>query len=82
MPFEYHINNYKSELAKYLIEIDSPYNDGWTQSHYREKYEQLIKISEAKYNQQVIEREINTLQEQINSINVKIDKLKIELENP
>ncbi len=30
-------------LAKYSVHANSPYNDGWTQDHYRELYKKELK---------------------------------------
>ena len=33
-----------SQIQKWQIEAHSPYNDGWTQSYYREKLRQIKEI--------------------------------------
>jgi len=30
-------------LLKYKVHAESPYNDGWTQEHYRKLYNELVK---------------------------------------
>lgn len=37
----------KSTLTEYMIQANSPYNDGWTQEHYKqeaEKIEEKLKL--------------------------------------
>jgi len=53
------MSDYQSTLATCKMESESPYNDGWTQLHYKEKYEDLLKLGEKEFTKIRLERKIN-----------------------
>ena len=76
-----HISDFKSKLNNCVLEINSPYNDGYSQLYYKERYDELIKIGEKKYNQQIISSEIQNLEKKIKLLNDDLNELKLKLEN-
>ena len=57
---------------KYNVHANSPYNDGWTQDHYRKLYEEELKKQNVETSNPIIK---NSLEQQINE--KKIEKQQI-----
>lgn len=66
------MSEYGYLLANYRIEMDSPYNDGYTQLHYKELYNNLVKLGEREFTKKMLSQKIRDLED-------KILKLKDEL---
>jgi hypothetical protein len=70
------MSEYNSILANYKIEMDSPYNDGWSQLHYREKYDDLLKIGESKFTSQILNQKIQDLEHKISALTNELNVVK------
>ena len=75
------MSEYQNLLSKYKSEFLSPYNDGWSQMHFKEKFEELLKMGEKNYNKQQLKEKINNLQKTIDYQKNILKELKEELKN-
>lgn len=75
------MNQYHSQLAKFKAEAESPYNDGWNQQYYLERYDELMKMGEKKFNQKNLKEKIENLEKMIDFQKKSLKLLKEELKN-
>ena len=73
------MNEYHSLLSTYKIEMDSPYNDGYSQLHYKEAYDNLLKIGEKEFNKTILNRKIQDIEDKIEVLSIQVKNLKSEL---
>ena len=73
------MSEYHSLLSTYKIEMDSPHNDGYSQLHYKEAYDNLLKIGEKEFNKTILNRKIQDIEDKIEILNIQLKNLKSEL---
>ena len=73
------MSEYHSLLSTYKIEMDSPYNDGYSQLHYKEQYDNLLKIGENDFTQKMLSRKIQGLEHKISALTNELNVVKSEL---
>jgi len=73
------MSEYHSLLSTYKIEMDSPYNDGYSQLHYKEQYDNLLKIGEKDFTQKMLNRKIQDLEHKISALTNELNVVKSEL---
>lgn len=73
------MGEYHSLLSTYKIEMDSPYNDGYSQLHYKELYEELLNVGEKEFNKKMLNRKIQDIEDKIEVLNIQVKNLKSEL---
>jgi hypothetical protein len=73
------MSEYHSLLSTYKIEMDSPYNDGYSQLHYKEQYDNLLKIGEKDFTQKMLSRKIQDLEHKISSLTNELNVVKSQL---
>jgi hypothetical protein len=73
------MSDYQSTLATCKMESESPYNDGWTQLHYKEKYEELLKLGEKEFTKIRLERKIKSFEFKISALTFELNELKSQL---
>ena len=73
------MSDYQSTLATCKMESESPYNDGWTQLHYKEKYEELLKLGEKEFTKIRLERKIKSFEFKISTLTFELNELKSRL---
>lgn len=78
------MSEYGYLLANYRIEMDSPYNDGYTQLHYKELYNNLVKLGEREFTKKMLSRKIRDLEDKILKLTdelIEVKSVLSELEN-
>jgi hypothetical protein len=73
------MSEYHSLLSTYKIEMDSPYNDGYSQLHYKEQYDNLLKIGEKEFTKNMLSRKIQDLEHKILALTNELNVVKSEL---
>jgi hypothetical protein len=73
------MSDYQSTLASCKMEAESPYNDGWTQLHYKEQYESLLKLGEKEFTKIRLERKIKSFEYKIAALTIELNELKSQL---
>jgi hypothetical protein len=73
------MSDYQSTLATFKMESESPYNDGWSQLHYKEKYEDLLKLGEKEFTKIRLERKIKSLEYKISALTIELNDVKSQL---
>lgn len=73
------MSDYQYTLATCKMEAESPYNDGWTQLHYKEKYEDLLKLGEKEFTKIRLERKIKSLEYKISALTIELNDVKSQL---
>jgi len=73
------MSEYHSLLSTYKIEMDSPYNDGYSQLHYKELYEELLNLGEKEFTKNTMNRKIQDIEDKIEILNIQLKNLKSEL---
>ena len=73
------MSEYHSLLSTYKIEMDSPYNDGYSQLHYKEQYDNLLKIGEKEFTKNMLSRKIQDLEHKISALTNELNVVKSEL---
>ena len=78
------MSEYGYLLANYRIEMDSPYNDGYTQLHYKELYNNLVKLGEREFTKKMLSQKIRDLEDKILKLTdelIEVKSVLSELEN-
>ena len=78
------MSEYGYLLANYRIEMDSPYNDGYTQLHYKELYNNLVKLGEREFTKKMLSGKIRDLEDKILKLTdelIEVKSVLSELEN-
>lgn len=70
------MSEYGYLLANYRIEMDSPYNDGYTQLHYKELYNNLVKLGEREFTKKMLSRKIKNLEDNILKLKDELIEVK------
>ena len=73
------MSEYHSLLSSYKTEINSPYNDGWSQLHYKEQYDNLIKIGEKEFTKKMLSQKIQEIEQKISVLTNELNVVKSEL---
>ena len=73
------MSEYHSLLSTYKIEMDSPYNDGYSQLHYKEQYEELLKVGEKEFTKKMLSRKIQDIEQKISVLTNELNLVKSEL---
>jgi hypothetical protein len=73
------MSEYHSLLSTYKIEMDSPYNDGYSQLHYKEQYDNLLKIGEKDFTQKMLNQKIQDLEHKISALTNELNVVKSQL---
>jgi len=73
------MNEYHSLLSSYKLEMDSPYNDGYSQLHYKEQYEELLKVGEKEFTKKMLYRKLQELEQKISVLTNELNVVKTEL---
>ena len=73
------MSEYHSLLSSYKTEINSPYNDGWSQLHYKEQYDNLIKIGEKEFTKKMLSQKIQEIEQKISVLTNELNLVKSEL---
>ena len=73
------MNEYHSLLSRYKVEMDSPYNDGYSQLHYKELYEELLNVGEKNFNKKMLNQRRKHLEEKILALTNELNVVKSEL---
>ena len=73
------MSEYHSLLSTYKIEMDSPYNDGYSQLHYKELYEEFLNLGEKEFTKNTMNRKIQDIEDKIEILNIQLKNLKSEL---
>jgi hypothetical protein len=73
------MSEYQSTLATFKMESENPYNDGWSQRHYKEKYEDLLKLGEKEFTKIRLERKIESLEYKISALTTELNDVKSQL---
>ena len=73
------MSEYHSLLSTYKIEMDSPYNDGYSQLHYKEQYNNLLKIGEKEFTKNMLSRKIQDIENKISGLTNELNVVKSEL---
>ena len=56
------MSEYQHLLETYKMESEHPYNDGWSQLHYKEQYENLLKLGEKEFTTKMTNLKIEELE--------------------
>lgn len=59
--------------------MDSPYNDGYSQLHYKELYEELLNVGEKNFNKKMLNQRRKHLEEKILALTNELNVVKSEL---
>ena len=73
------MSEYHSLLSTYKIEMDSPYNDGYSQLHYKEQYDNLLKIGEKEFTKNTLSRKIQDIENKISGLTNELNVVKSQL---
>ena len=73
------MNEYHSLLSRYKLQMDSPYNDGYSQLHYKELYEELLNVGEKNFNKKMLNQRRKHLEEKILALTNELNVVKSEL---
>ena len=73
------MSEYQSLLASCKMESEHPHNDGWSQLHYKEQYEELLKLGEKEFTKKMLNGKIQDLEEKISALTNEINKVKSKL---
>lgn len=73
------MSEYHSLLSTYKIEMDSPYNDGYSQLHYKEQYDNLLKIGEKEFTKNMLSRKIQDIENKISGLTNELNVVKSQL---
>ena len=73
------MNEYHSLLSSYKLEMDSPYNDGYSQLHFKEQYEELLKVGEKEFTKKMLYRKLQELEQKISVLTNELNVVKTEL---
>lgn len=73
------MSEYHSLLSTYKIEMDSPYNDGYSQLHYKEQYDNLLKIGEKEFTKNMLSQKIQDIEHKILALTNELNVVKSEL---
>ena len=73
------MSKYHSLLSTYKLEMDSPYNDGYNQLHYKEQYENLLKIGEKEFTKKMLNQKLQELEDKISVLTNELNVVKSEL---
>ena len=73
------MSEYQHLLATYKMESEHPYNDGWSQLHYKEQYENLLKLGEKEFTTKLTKRKIEDLENKMSALTIELNDLKSKL---
>ena len=73
------MSEYHSLLSNLKLEMDSPYNDGYSQLHYKEQYEELLKVGEKEFTKKMLNQRRKHLEEKILALTNELNVVKSEL---
>ena len=73
------MSEYHSLLSSYKLEMDSPYNDGYSQLHYKELYEELLKVGEKEFVKKMLNQKLQEIEQKISALTNELNLVKSEL---
>jgi len=73
------MNKYKSLLCSLQLEIDSPYNDGYSQKAYKNQYTNLIKMGEKEFTRELLISKFEDIESKIKELTFELNCVKSKL---
>ncbi|NDB85269.1 MAG: hypothetical protein EB127_21590 [Alphaproteobacteria bacterium] len=73
------MSEYQSLLASCKMESEHPYNDGWSQLHYKKQYEELLNLGEKEFTKNMLDRKIQSLEDRISKLTIELNEVKSKL---
>ena len=73
------MSEYQSLLASCKMESERPYNDGWSQLHYKKQYEELLNLGEKEFTKNMLDRKIQSLEDRISKLTIELNEVKSKL---
>ena len=73
------MSEYQHLLETYKMESEHPYNDGWSQLHYKEQYENLLKLGEKEFTTKMTNLKIEELESKISALTIELNEVKSKL---
>jgi hypothetical protein len=61
------------------MESENPYNDGWSQLHYKKQYEELLNLGEKEFTKNMLDRKIQSLEDRISKLTIELNEVKSKL---
>ena len=73
------MSEYTSLLSSLKMEIDSPYNDGYSQLAYKDQYENLVKLGEKEFTRKSLRLKVEEIENKIEDLTFELDRVKSKL---
>ena len=73
------MSEYKSLLSSLQLEIDSPYNDGYSQMAYKDQYDNLVKMGETEFTRRSLKSKVEDIENKIEGLTFELDRVKAKL---
>ena len=73
------MSEYHSLLSNLKLEMDSPYNDGYSQLNYKEQYENLLKLGEKEFTKRMLNQKLQEIEQKISVLTNELNLVKSEL---
>ena len=73
------MSEYHSLLSNLKLEMDSPYNDGYSQLNYKEQYESLLKLGEKEFTKRMLSQKLQEIEQKISVLTNELNLVKSEL---
>jgi len=73
------MSEYKLLLSSLQLEMDSPYNDGYSQMAYKDQYENLVKMGEKEFTRKSLKSKLEDIESKIEGLTFELNRVKSKL---